>query len=275
VNNDYYSFELKNSQKDKTAIFNYSFKSLKGYIDGAELKNYAKDYQKVNSELNYTISAGGIDVSSSQSTNFAILAIISTLIATSFYLIKLYRKRTDFDVAEIVNAKPISGWLMLLAIRVFLGPVVLFTKLIVIGFFDNSFWDNLEKTGKGNLFKVAYAIDLIGYSILISFSILTILLFIGRRQSFPRLYIMVTKWMIVATSFSALLSVLRDHSQLSFIPGYQIAPTIVSIVISLLVIWYLKKSEKVKQTFVFSYPKADWTIALVKHYNKILTQQEK
>lgn len=279
VNNANYSFELARKNDKNTASFNYKFRSLRSYMDGGHLKTYIKDYKKVDENLSYYFRAdnSGSSIQPGNTNPYALLATILTAVISAAFLISLYRKSAEFRVDEIAAAKPIGGWLILVAIRVIAGPFAFMSKILTLNLFENEFWNSLNELGpiKAWIFKIAFAMDLIAYSLVFAISILCMFLFFNRRESFPSIYIRFNRMLIGLALFTAVISVLSNQkSDIYLNIGYQIGALSVSVILSLICIWYFKKSVRVKETFVFTYPASEWTKALIRHYNKKLTEKK-
>jgi len=278
VKNANYSFELARKNSTNTASFNYKFRSLRSYMESDQLKAYIKDYKKVDENLSYYFRADTSQAGERpENTNpYALLAAILTAVISMLFFVKVYRQSNDFNIDEIAAARPIGGWLILLAIRIISGPFALIIKILTLNLFEKKFWNGLDGLGvKAFIFKAAFAIDLVAYTLMLVFSILCALLFFNKRESFPAIYIRYTQLMIGLTLYTAIISILSSqHSNIYFNAGYQIGASILSFAISLICIWYLKKSVRVKETFVFTYPESEWTKALIRHYNKKLTEKK-
>lgn len=275
VNNKQYSFELERKNNTNEATFKYKYKSLSAYMDAGQIKAYNKDYNKVYENLSYYFMAKQPGFASAPiDINFyAVLSSILTVVFSALFFIKLYRERGDFDLAQLASAMSIGGWLTLMAIRVFFGPLIILSKVIALKLFDNTFWKSLNALGtyKAIFYKFVFGADLIAHFILFVFSILCIFLFVNRRESFPRFYILFTKLSIGLTIFTSAISILSNKLLDIYINiGYQIGATVISVIISAVVIWYLKVSNRVKETFVFTYPESECTKALIQYYNKKL-----
>jgi len=273
VGNDDYQFTLNRSAKGKVAKYKYTFRSLKSYTDGSEIKKYVKDYKKIDENLTYYYTAeGGSSEEPVDSNSYAIIVSILTVIISAFFFVRIYQKRTSFEIDKIVKAKQIGGWLIILAIQVIITPIGIFSTPIESGLFENSFWSNTSRFAHA-LHVFTFGLDLIAITLLFSFSILCAFLFFNKRESFPELYIKYCIADILLSVFNFLIFKLKDWKTISLTElltdlGY----LILSIVICLAWIWYLKKSERVKQTFVFTYPESEWTKSMIRFYNNKLTQ---
>lgn len=275
IDNDNYYFELKRNSKGNFASFKFTFKSLTSYIEGSEIKKYVKDYKKIDENLSFYMTAGN---SISDVNSYAVLIFVLSCVFSSLLFLKIYRQSNGFDVEVLAAARPIGGWLILLAIRVVLGPFTIFCKLIMLDLFNPKFWDSLssDNSVKEIFHLTAYGIAIVAYAGLFMFSLVSISLFFKRRETFPKLYILFTKCMIAAVVFTAVLSISESNTlnALYHNIGYQIGMISVSVVVSLICIWYLKKSKRVKETFVFTYPEYEWTRALIQYYNSKLRSKE-
>jgi transglutaminase-like putative cysteine protease len=279
VKNANYSFELARKNSTNTASFNYKFRTLRSYMESDQVKTYIKDYKKVDENLSYYFRAdnSGTGTQPDRINPYALLTSILTAVISLLFFIKVYRKSNDFDIDEIATARSIGGWLILLAIRIITGPFAFIIKIETLNLFENKFWNDLDGLGaiKGLIFKAAFAIDLVIYTLVVVFSVLCAILFFNRRESFPAVYIRFNQLLIGLTLYTAMISILSSqHSDIYLNIGYQIGTSILSATVSLLCIWYFKKSVRVKETFVFTYPESEWTKALIRHYNKKLTAKK-
>jgi len=273
----YFQFDFKNNVKGKLVNYHYQFKSLRGYIESSEVSAYRKDYNKINLELEYYLNIGPDNVQVTKDLNdYAILVFILTLVFGTLYFLRLYEKSDGFDIDAIASAKTISGWLVIVGIRVFIGPLVIITHMITLQLFTDGIWVRLLEQANflSYLLFTIYGVLLIGQALLLLLSLTCIVLFFNKRTTFPKLYIFTTYLFIVMAILVPLLSIF-DQKVLKEGILSQTISVIVSVGGSVILILYLKKSIRVRETFVFTYPAKDWTIALIKHYNTNLTKGNK
>jgi transglutaminase-like putative cysteine protease len=277
IHNENYLFELKNSQRENTVKFSYFFRSLKPYIEGSEIKKYVKNYKKINENLSYTLSVGGgIQRRDYHENPYTIFLGIFVMIISGFFIIKYYQKRTPFDIEKLIQAKPIGGWLIALAILLIIEPVSVFSSFFSLGFFNQKVWSEMDNTGAihGFLFKSAFITDLVAITLLFVFAITSAIMFFGRRADFPKMYVLLAKTDISISIFTFLLFRIMNLKSSPVESWSDLWSLAASVAICVLSIWYLKKSKRARQTFVFTYPEVECTKAMIRHYNAKLTTRK-
>ncbi|MES2457559.1 MAG: DUF3857 domain-containing protein [Bacteroidota bacterium] len=269
VENDNYYFELYRFQRNNTETFTYVFRNTKPFIPASETKQYVKDYKKITEYLSYTLSAGGTSPST-EANYYTILIFMLIILISAFFFYMIYHKSEDFDLEEIEQARSVGGWLILLAIRLISLPIALLFSPIKSGLFDRVVWDNLSSltASQEYLIKITFVFQVIYLAILLNFAVLLIVLFFKRRASFPKLKIIFAIALISYLLIDLILGFyIGIQSQVSITNG-DVVTVIVSCLINVAWIWYLIKSERVRETFVFTYPESEWTNALIQLYNK-------
>ena len=268
LDNDYFYFENNGSNNGKTLTLNYIFRGKKDYIEGSAVKAYVKDRAKVKDQLSYYITWGTAKTTDGSNPYLMVICIISMVILT-IYVIKIYQAKSAYTLIELHEAKPIRGWLILLGITTAVVPFGLFRRAISSGFWDYPLWNDLsEKTALVEYsLKSMLFLHAIGFAALLCFSILGMLLFFNRRKSFPEIYIPFLFGYICFLILNCGIYLLIRHVTGGGIFWIEIMAILFFIAPATCWILYLKKSVRVKETFVFPYSELEWRTAMIKHYN--------
>lgn len=276
VENDDYYFELYRFQRGKTITFNYTFRNMSTFIEGSKVKNYVKDKGKIQDYLTYYINRG--TVGESTINPYTLWIFIAAMAAAAFFCYRLYYKSGDFDLERLEYARPIGGWLALLAIRIVLQPLVLISDAIRSGLFSMSGWTGLATLSSLGqyIIKLVYLVEVVAFALLICFGVLLIFLFFKKRESFPTLFIIFSLCLIaflIGDNVAAIY--VRSLTGQPLINVIEIPTTVISLLYSGAWLWYVAKSERVKETFVYTYPAVEWQAALAKHYEEKMAVQKK
>lgn len=267
LENDQYVFELSRSKLGKVQTFHYKLHNLKAYIEGSDIKKYAKDREKISEYLTYYIDRKVIDPTLDVNP-YTLLTFILTFIVAGLYFMGLYKQSDPFDLERIEYARPIGGWLILLVLRMITLPIGLAYKLFSLGYFDGSIWDGIPSLKYEYLIKGLFIVESVAFAGLIAAAILCLALFFNKRERFPRLYINFSIAFIIFTAVDFIAGTLiayTNHTPLT--DAKESMNIFISIAVSFAWILYLKKSERVKETFVFTYPEIEWKSALFKKNN--------
>ncbi|WP_316838373.1 DUF3857 domain-containing protein [Pedobacter gandavensis] len=276
LDNDYFHFESNGAQKGKLLTLNYIFKGKKDYILGAEVKKYVKDKKIVEDQLNYFITRENANTNAFDfNAQLAVLFIVTSVISAIF-VIGIYQKKYAFTLGEIEAAPPIKGWLIVLAIYVALIPIEILTRIWLSPIWSKEVWDALGT--KHNLLNHGGKILLIGSVILsatvLCFCILGIFLFFKKRKSFPKLYIsfLIGYICLIILNYGIYLLLAQAKIQVS---KEDLITNLSAITYCFLWILYLKKSKRVRVTFVFTYPELEWMTALTHQYQQQVKSSKK
>jgi len=271
IENDRYYFELYGFQRDRKVTFDYTFRTMTSFIGPDEIKNYIKESKQIDEYLTYHINRkfSALSVSTGV-TAFTVVPYILAIIATVFFAFMAYRKRSDFDIERIAYASPISGWLVLLGFRIVYLPLLMLISPFSTGLFGKSLWVKLSAFGSNEIIvKGIFVIESIIYGFLLVYSVYCAFLFFNKRSNFVKQFIILSISHVVFVIFDlALASYIEQISGVASTTAAQIPGLIGTMVITGIWIWYLLKSELVKETFVFTYPKKDWEQALAEYYSE-------
>ena len=290
VETDNYFFEFNSFHHGNTIKLNYTYRSLADHIAVKDVDQYVKDTKKISDMLTYFVPldhSGTI----SNANPYTILLYIIAMIASGIVLLKHYTATAPYDIGKIADARPIGGWLVFLAIALIVSPFTLLTSVIQLNFFDLSVWNAFQDQSSLFLYfvRTGYSIEVIAYGIQLMWIFLLIGLFFNRRIEYPAQMIAYFKFSIGILIFDLLLAVLigifaKTNVDLQTV-ATRLAPVfgqmIYTVLISVIWILYLKRSVRVQETFVISYPKSSWFKELIAyntmkyqgHYNPYIKDE--
>ncbi|NRF37375.1 DUF3857 domain-containing protein [Pedobacter foliorum] len=271
IENDKYYFELYRFQRDRKATFDYTFRTMAGVIEPDEIKNYIKESKQIDEYLTYHVNRKGSEITANSGIGvFTVVPFIMAIVITGFLVFLAYRKRTEFDIEKIAYAAPIGDWLVLLGIRVVYLPFLMLISPLISGLFSNSFWTQLGAFGSSQwVVKSAFAIEAIIYGFLFSYGIYCAVLFFNKRTNFPKHFIILSISHVGFLIFDIAIALYVDHiTQTTSAEAKGIPGLMGTVLMSAVWTWYLLKSQRVKETFVFTYPKEEWEQALAEYYSE-------
>jgi transglutaminase-like putative cysteine protease len=270
IENEYYHFSLDLSRQKKTQNFHYRLKSLKPYIEGSAVKSYAKDREKIAEYLTYYLERSHV-IRGFGLNALLILIFILSCIFSGLFFIKSFRKSAPFDLEKIEYAVPIRGWLIILGIRIASLPIATLLKQALTGFFNQDTWDGLKLVKQEYYIKSIFIAESVAFALLTMGSIMCLIQFFNKRESFPRQYIRLSIALITFTLLDFLAGMLIRHwTGQTLTDPTEVSRILMSVAISVIWILYLQKSVRVQQTFVFTYPDSEWRSAASKKYNEQL-----
>ncbi|WP_316811753.1 DUF3857 domain-containing protein [Pedobacter heparinus] len=275
IENDDYYFELYRFQRGKTVTFNYTFRNMNAFIEGSKVKDYVKNKSKITDHLTYYINRG--TTAEGEINPYMLSIFIAAMMISAYFYFKLYHKSGSFDLERLKYAQPIGGWLVLLGIRVVILPLVLLSDAVRSGLFSMSSWTSLDtlKYPVQYLIKLLYFAEVTAFALLIGYAVLLVFLFFKKRESFPRLFIIFSICLLaflIGDNVAAIY--IRSVTNQSLINMEDIPTAVLSLLYSFAWIAYVTKAERVKETFVYTYPEVEWKTALIGHYNEKMAVQK-
>jgi hypothetical protein len=269
-----YRFSVNAFRVGKTQTFHYKLQNLMPFIEGSAIKTYAKDREKIVEYLTYYIDRNGLGLKSGTNP-YMIMTFLLALIFSALFFIKTYRQSRPFDLESIREARPIRGWLILLAIRIVVLPFSTLLKQISIGFFDQQTWDGLALLKQEHFIKGIFFVESISFALLLTGGLMCLFLFFNRRESFPRHYIVFSIALLTFTVIDFFAGMLIRHWTNQPLTDVKECLTILfSLTVCLIWVFYLKQSVRVKQTFVFTYPESAWKAAASAQYQAQLASHQ-
>jgi magnesium-transporting ATPase (P-type) len=270
-----YQFIYKRYYKVDTLILDYTYMNKRDEISGAETNQYVKDYAAIDNFTGYSISwnssASDETLATSMNVSTFVFAffVAGVAICSSIYI---YTRRSIFDIQEILTAKKIGGWLIVIAIIISTFPLVTTYSLLKSPLFDQSTWDNLELYEADAIYwKLLLFLETLINTSIVVFSLLSVFLFFERRKIFPKFFVTFRlAWLTLIIVDMLLVSLLRHRADEEMFLPMEYVATCFRIIIDVIWIAYMLKSTRVKQTFVFTYPSVLWKTARNQEFlNKI------
>ena len=142
--------------------------------------------------------------------------------------------------------------------------------------FKKEVWNGLANFGNWeDLLKFTFIAEAIIYAFLFVYSIFCLVLFFQRRKSFPKHFIIITIGHLTFLIFDiAIASSMNSILGKPFVSPKDLGSVFGSLIYCIIFVWYLLKSERVKQTFVFTYPKSVWQLGLTEYYEHFYAKRE-
>jgi hypothetical protein len=230
---------------------------------------YIKDRKEIKKALSYGIYYAEYGTGSSNMNYWLITSSGIAFLVFMALAAWVYFKKQAFDLEKIRFATPLGGWLIVFAFGIVFAPISVLMQITKSGLYNQSAWDYLESFGRFLTFayKLTFIFESIANMYLLAFSILLIPMFFNRRKIFPKLWIIYKISGFTIIALDTTLSLWLNSNADSNLWWATIAPLSVKLLISGAWIWYMLKSERVKETFVFTYPESAWRSALLKNLN--------
>jgi len=271
IDNDNYRFLFSVNSKLDTLHLSYYFQNFKPVLETNSLEQYIKDKKEIKNAVSYGIYYGGNNGTTYANINYWLICLTTfTFLLFCGLACILYFRKQPFDLEAIKNAQQIGGWLIVIAIGISIAPISILITMGKSGLYNQTTWDNLDNLSRFATFayKFAFIFESIANAYLLSFSLLIIFTFFNRRKSLP--------YFFIAFKISSFIVLLLDIMLAFWVDGGSTGHSYISDITRLVIqgafatIWilYFLKSERVKATFVFTYPKHLWNMALIQDLSK-------
>ncbi len=264
VESDEYYFEYSRFSKANTLKINFSYRNFKDHIAPENISRYAKDIKIINNSLSTSIQ---YNTGTSNVNNIAypiVLGCLSVLVSAFFFL-KQYHYRGAFDLKEIIEAPALGGWLVLVGIVVVFAPLSNLFSLVNANMFPKILVGEKSPIPP-TLIKAVQLIKVVCFSIQFSWSILIIGLFFRKRDNLPQQFMQQRFFGIILIIVFAITDLLLNYFMNQPLGEWRIyAGYLLQISGSLALISYFRRSERVRKTFVFTYPELPWKLASIKY----------
>ncbi|WP_421921143.1 DUF3857 domain-containing protein [Marinifilum sp.] len=243
----HFNYSVSNNMLSNFVTVSYKYKSLKDHVPLDKLKAYYKDYDRLSDKCEYPVQ-WGMDVDPEfKIFGPAIFVSLLLLLASFFFLRKLYRWDIPREVSYGSIRESIGGWLGLVALGLYVTPFSITYILIDNDYFNKGMWDQFIAMYTDNPFLAGslYFYELMFNMGIIIFAIFMIVLMHKKRTTFPKLYI----YFRVAI----LAGIILDNIWSAEIAGFEsIDENALTRSIISAAIWipYMMKSQRVKETFV-------------------------
>ncbi|MCJ0743261.1 DUF3857 domain-containing protein [Pedobacter montanisoli] len=265
-----YQFDYSIKYASDTLTLDYKYQNFKPELTAGETNQYVKDKNAILENVSYEIFWNKkIEKQVTSGINsWAVVIFLFSLLIGGFISYYLYTRKGDHDIEKIKFARSINGWLILAAIIVVISPFTLMFSFFKMGHFENSTWSNFSRFDDITqfLFKLMLSGEILFNSLLIVYSVFLIFLFFNRRDILPKHFIIFRIAVIIAPILDVFfIYLIYEQAKLEFklidFTG-DISAIIRSTIFSCIWIIYFIKSSRVKETFVFTYPKSNWAYEL-------------
>lgn len=260
VSNDNFFFEFSSFHKGNQIKLYYSYIAQKDFIEVKDLKKYATDIKQISRSLSYNVNWNGKGTYNGINRYVVLLSIL-TFIVSGIIFLRIYQTKKEYDLEKLILAPPIGGWLKLIAIALIVGIIVMPVSYINTGVYSATAWENLSKFagGKKIFGSIFLTFEAVAYTIQYCWMLLIVFLFFNKRDTLPAQF---RKY----TIFGALTMII-DVTVRAYFNQTSANPADLGWIILILVlilisntVWYLyfKRSVRVQNTFVFTYPDYLW-----------------
>lgn len=257
IDSDYFAYTNEVDSYLNKILISYSYDRKATFVPAKDVAKYIEQQGSVLDDLSYYITYDlGLARSADNSglSWIAVLLTILTLILAGYGAYVLYFRYDVAPKVKDVNAKPIGGWLILVAIGLVLSPIILMAGLITDdGYFDAYTWSTLWNTEEvnGKAYIVLIAFELIINIVRVVFCVIVIILFFERRSIVPRLMVILYAGTLGFIVFDAIVAYSIDSSVFTSADDYETTKEIIgSIFRAAIWIPYFMISDRVKHTFV-------------------------
>jgi len=259
INRMGYSFTFDKAAVGTLLALHYQLSFLDDNIPVERLNEFIADIKDIKDNwLSFSFFYNPSAVASSDSPRINIWLIVFAIVFAglcTYLCIRTYKKDTASKAAGYIPAKPIGSWLILIALGLAFTPIRLLWSFITGHFFHLNEW-NVYGTGPEALpFKAILVFEVAGNTFLICYAIFCLVLLLQKRDILPRLIIglyafnvgfLLLDWILAAVVLPAGSNGSDDNTAVDFIR---------TVIYASVWITYFLRSERVKATFVVTYPK--------------------
>lgn len=257
MESDYFKYTHEVDSYLNKILVTHNYERKKDFIPANDVAKYIAQHEKIQNDLSYYVTYDQGLADGSGGSGLSWVAMFLTIVALVLSCYGAYILYFDYDVIpEMTNvrAKPIGGWLILIAIGLILTPILILIDLVgENGFYDAYTWSVLWNTegmqGKPNVILIA--IELMINLARIIFAIILIILFFERRSTVPRLMVILFASTAVFIILDAIAAYAINGDVFSTEEDQATTKEIVqSIIRAAIWIPYFLISKRVKETFV-------------------------
>jgi hypothetical protein len=261
INRDAYRFSSDYSASGDTLSLNYKFSYLKSFVPVEKLDEFRRDIKQLSEEdLGYSVDIPGNLITNNQAPeinqwmlNFALFLVLIMVMGG----VLIYRIETPAIVFSHGSTfRPIGGWLILVAIGLFLTPLYAIYNLIKGIYFKLSVWNNFSGYSYGASLKAHLIFGMAGEIIIMGAAIFCLVLFLKRRDILPKF--------IIGYFVFGLVFNIANFIFISYVSHYKVPsayPTAIlrSFITAAIWITYFLKSTRVQETFIVPYPSYNYS----------------
>lgn len=231
----------------------YQYKNLQDHIPLSQTKQFKADMDKLAGSLEYQLYAPQTGDMKPSDMNGAMIGI---LIAAVLFALRYFKKLYTYSPGAGIYHEPAmhtGSWLVFVGFSIAVTPLVTFgllVNLLTKGYLTNSLWNAYESSGwlRSWSFRGLMMAEIYFNIFVLGFAILLTILFFKKRDSFPQLYI---RFLIIAAvgvlADQVLAFALSDNGTFDYILAFR------NIIFAAIWIPYMRRSERVKRTFVNTY----------------------
>jgi hypothetical protein len=231
----------------------YHYKNLKDHVPLAQTKQFKADMDKLAASLEYQLTKPKAGDMKPSDINGAMIGVIIAAVVFAFaYFKKMYPYSPGAGLPHEL-AIHTGSWLVFIGFSIAVTPFVMLglsVNLLMNGYLTNNLWNAYESSGllRSWSFRGLMMAEIYYNVFMLGFSILLAVLFFKKRDSFPQLYI---RFLIIAAAGilidQVLTFALSDNGTFNYILAFR------NIIFAAIWIPYMRRSGRVKRTFVNTY----------------------
>ncbi|MDR3456229.1 MAG: DUF3857 domain-containing protein [Verrucomicrobiae bacterium] len=244
----------------RTVDLKYIYRSLTNQVPASLTPAHLKSLDEMENAINYSLTWQNLDGTGGHRFNWPVflLAVFYALVC-AVALVMLYRHQSRAPRSEPVPAADpqlvgLGGWLILVGISLFVGPLRIISLIIR---YSNSFsgytWQALTTpggTGYSPVWAPLLCFELLGQMTLFALAVFALVLFFQKRRAFPKWFII----LIVANAVFSMVDVAAVHGLIKSPPSAGASTSEQRAFFQILIglcIWipYMCISKRVRATF--------------------------
>jgi transglutaminase-like putative cysteine protease len=270
IDNENYRFLYSANAKFNTLTLTYYYQNFTPVLQTNSINDYIKDSKEILNTISYGIYWGGTGPVENDGLNLKLLGIgFVALLLSIFIAIYLYTRKTEFNLDSIKNAWRLGGWLSIPGIGITLNPLIILVAALKQEIYTDKIWQGIQQNAHSLLLNLSVIFTVVFNVMLFVFSIFILVSFYKRRDFFPKYYIAFLIFSFLITLLDTIASIYINKLVNNEILGASEFYSVLRIgIFAAIWITYFIKSERVKQTFVFSYPDSDWRKAVIQDLNE-------
>jgi hypothetical protein len=244
-----YRFRYNLSRSGDTLNVDYAYQTFQDYLPGEATGVWNKDLKVITADLNLQMTRNGLVGEGTGKLSWLSLIIALAFTALFGWLaLKCWRYSPRKQGTAGLSPRPVGGWLILIAVGVFLSPVVILSTMITGPYFHQAIWTSLRVTPRAGL-GLCVVLMIAGSCFLLVCTVLEAILFVKRRDLFPGIFILT---LLVNLALLVFDSVAARHF---FGTGTTTDLDGITRAVIYAAVWipYMRLSERVRNTFVVRY----------------------
>lgn len=260
LNSAYYNFAFDSKLKGRVVTMQYTFNAKRDHVPAEGLKQYISDMDQLVQATGYQFTYNNAKTAGTKSKTAAAsgvnwLVVFLALASGGFFVYlatKYYRRSIPTSYASY-EAWDLGGWLILLGLVVVSSPIRIMINVMNMEAFGNAIWARLSDAypdKNPSLLQLFLIAEVLGNIFLLVSVCLLPILFFRKRDLFPRTmcFVIVFDFLFILLDYTFADVVFGSHLLVSNSADY-ITPAIGGAIM----LTYLLRSERVKNTFVIPY----------------------